>query len=521
MNADVAFVARRLLNCAIPCLLLSAADAVAMEPVTIQARDFSVATGNPSLQAWGTGTRVNVWSMSGTQTNQSIFAVTPRLPDACAVVRVEMLVVNAASAKDGQSAVYKVHLSAIADGDRIGAVEIPGKPVLARVPGKAQTVRTVVLEGGLPMPLRGAALSVRVERVPDDPGDTYTGPEGILQARILPLPEPPAAYVVQDCPGYNSWSFVSPVGDDLLCAYSRGASHTINDGDRGAFAMLSRNGGRTWLDEVEIVNDPSYGNCVEGVGTDLEGAALVWVRCFSRDSKAHEWHHDLYRTKDGVSFEKVSEQHLKSCPMQIMNVFHTKRGLMSLWFATNYKEEFPQFWGTLTSTDNGRTWTQQIVETVQFKRELPTEPSVVNLGGGRILAVARTENTGDSTLNQFQLVSTDDGLTWRKYHTNVADVLCSTPSLVYDAQTGLVSNYYYERGRRALKRRVAKADYIFDHPLEWPAPECVAIGNERSPFDGGNVNAATAGKDHVATFYSGAERGHCSVYAATIPAPSR
>ena len=44
---------------------------------------------------------------------------------------------------------------------------------------------------------------------------------------------------VQDVPGYNSWPMVQAVGDRLVCAYSRGSAHTINEGKRGVFARTS------------------------------------------------------------------------------------------------------------------------------------------------------------------------------------------------------------------------------------------------------------------------------------------
>ncbi len=65
---------------------------------------------------------------------------------------------------------------------------------------------------------------------------------------------------------------------------------------------------------------------------------------------------------------------------------------------------------------------------------------------------------------QFQVTSADGGRTWKKARTNIADVHESTPSLVCDAQTGLVANYYYQRGARLLKRRVARAADVFDNP---------------------------------------------------------
>ena len=193
--------------------------------------------------------------------------------------------------------------------------------------------------------------------------------------------------------------------------------------------------------------------------------------------------------------------------MQITDIFHVDGKLMALWFATRYREgEDDNHWGTLTSEDNGRTWKQTTMELVRQKAELPTEPCVVNLGGGRLLGLARTENGGDSLASQFQLTSLDNGVTWKKTRTNIRDVLASSPSLIYDRETGLVYNYYYERGRHVVKCRVAKADAIFDHPFDWPLPQPVLIGDEKRPHDAGNVNAVEMNGHHYLTYYSGTDK---------------
>ena len=188
-------------------------------------------------------------------------------------------------------------------------------------------------------------------------------------------------------------------------------------------------------------------------------------------------------------------------PMQVTDVFSVPGvGLMSLWFAGAYNNEKDgHSWGTLTSADNGRTWTQRTIESNLSKADWPTEQSAVYLGGGRILAIARTE-VRDA---QFQLTSEDNGRTWRRKRTNIKDVLISTPSLMFDAKNGIVYNYYYQRGAKKLKRRVAKADHIFSHPSEWPEPAVLAEGNEVRPHDAGNVNAAVYGDRHVLATYSG------------------
>ena len=86
--------------------------------------------------------------------------------------------------------------------------------------------------------------------------------------------------------------------------------------------------------------------------------------------------------------------------------------------------------------------------------------------------------------------------------TNIGDVAASTPSLILDAETGLLSNYYYERGRGILRRRVVDPDRVFGNPLNWPVSEAVAAGSQ-IPFDAGNVNATTIRDTHYLAFYSG------------------
>ncbi|MCB1091920.1 MAG: exo-alpha-sialidase, partial [Verrucomicrobiae bacterium] len=157
--------------------------------------------------------------------------------------------------------------------------------------------------------------------------------------------------------------------------------------------------------------------------------------------------------------------------------------------------------------------TQTVIESGLMKNDWPTEPAAVYLGDGRILAIARTE-TGPS---QFQITSTDFGKTWHRTRTNISDVAASTPSLILDSKTGLVSNYYYERGRGILRRRVVDPNFVFDHPLNWPGSEAVAIGSDVS-FDAGNSNATAIGARHYVSFYSG-KAPDTSVMVSALPAP--
>lgn len=307
--------------------------------------------------------------------------------------------------------------------------------------------------------------------------------------------------IVQDASGYNSWSFVQPIGKTLVCAYSRGDAHSISETCRGVYARRSLDGGLNWQAETTVVNTATHGESAIGKGLDLEGAMLLWVRCVGSP-----WRHDLYRSADGSSFERIATLQPNPMPMQITDVFHTGDGmLMSLWFAGNYRSVAEHSWGTLTSRDNGHTWSQRTVEQGLSKEEWPTEPSCVPLGDGRIIAIARMENCGvEVNSSQFQLESDDNGRTWRKSRTRIDDVCESTPSLVWDARSGLLSNYYYQRGAGVLKRRTVALSRIWNHPETWPAPEIVCHASANA-HHAGNVNACAFGDCHVCTFYSGDE----------------
>ena len=302
---------------------------------------------------------------------------------------------------------------------------------------------------------------------------------------------------ITDGAAYSSWPMIQAVSNRLVCVYSRGTKHAIEEGVRGAYVRTSDDAGETWSGETLLANDPDDCEVPIGKGLDADGAALFWVRCYSPKVKRH----DLYRSVDGIRFERIASPKLDPLPMQITDIFKVPDGLMCLWFAGDYSDRPVNSWGTMTSSDNGRTWTQCTVERNLVRGEWPTEPSAVCLGDGRILVIARTEWTG-KRLGQFQVVSRDWGRTWSRSRTNILDVKASTPSLILDRKSGRVFNYYYDRLNGLLRRRVARAEGIFDHPLEWPESEVLARGSD-APWESGNANATVCGERHVIAYYSG------------------
>lgn len=328
------------------------------------------------------------------------------------------------------------------------------------------------------------------------------------------IPELTPPLVVQNAPGYNSWPFVQVLGNKLVCAYSRGERHSIAERCRGVYARTSRNDGRTWTPETLVVNTAEFGESAIGKGLDADGAMLLWVRCVGDSCR-----HDLYRSTDGANFARIASLQPDPMPMQITDVFNVPGvGLMAFWFAGRYRDLPENSWGTLASADNGVSWKQTVVEAGLEKGDWPTEPSGVYLGDGRIIAIARVEKTGDAAGHgQFQLESADGGATWKKRRTNIGDVRESTPCLLWDADSGRLSNYYFQRGQGVLKRRVASPPQVWGTPLAWPAPEIVSAGSKKD-YHAGNVNATALGKTHFCAFYSGNEI-QTEVVIASVPSP--
>ncbi|WP_237227857.1 sialidase family protein [Rubinisphaera sp. JC750] len=479
-------------------------------PVFLTANDLSIATGQPSLVLMSSvSTHIPVWSLSGGTPGQSVSGVAPGFSDEYDAVKVEIVVTsNDQTTNPKFTDAYRVHLSQLVDHEPFTSRYKLGKPVQTALPAGPLHTRTILLESYYEI-VPDAPLMVRIQREPALPEDTFTRPTGLAAVKVTPLKAPASAHVVQDVPGYNSWPMIQAIGDTLVCTYSRGSAHTIGEDARAVYARTSTDGGKTWTAESTVADTPGYGEVPVGKGLDADGAMLLWVRRVGK-----EWGHDLYRSEDGVNFTLLATPELEAQPVQITDVFSVPEvGLMCLWFGGSYQKDNSHNWGLMTSDDNGRTWTQRTIESGLTHEDWPTEPAAVYLGEGRILGIARTE----SGTSQFQMISTDAGQTWTRSRTNISDIRASTPSLIYDAETGLLSNYYYERGRGILRCRVVDADFIFNRPQSWPGSQAVAIGSTVA-LDSGNANATVIGDTHYISFYSG-KAPDTSVMVSEHPAP--
>ena len=315
--------------------------------------------------------------------------------------------------------------------------------------------------------------------------------------------------IVQSACGYNSWPMLQNIKSRLICIYSRGSRHSIGEPERAVYARHSDDYGETWSREITVCNSAGFGDVPTGKGFDDTGAALFWVRrCKAGKDNWNDLqlYHDLYRSVDGVSFEKISSPWLSPDPMQITDIFHIpeKNVMMSLWFAGNYQEKNSNSWGTLISEDNGVSWKQNVIEDKLPATQWPTEQSAVYLGNGKIFAIARHEpdkTEAPEKKVQFQLESDDFGKSWSKKLTNINDIWESTPSLLLGAD-GKIYNYYYQRRAGLLKRRVVAAEKIIGTPLAWCAPEILTAASADA-CNAGNVNAVAVGGQHFVAYYTG------------------
>ncbi len=484
--------------------------------ICLGANDMSIATGQPSLVPMSSGsTHIPVWSLSGSTAGQSVVGLVSGLPSGCVAVKIEIVVTTTDPATNPMyEDVYRVHLSQMTENAPFSDRHVLGTPVRTALPAAPCRTRTIVLESCCPVEST-APLCVRIQREPEDPADSFTRPTGLAMVKVTPLEALAEPRVVQNVAGYNSWPMIQAIGTKLVCVYSRGTKHSIGEDIRAVYARTSPDQGKTWTPESVVANSSGCGEVAVGKGLDSTGAMLLWVRRIGRD-----WNHDLYRTTDGVTFTRIATPRFDVAPVQITDVFAVPTvGLMALWFAGRYDDGPSHSWGTLTSRDNAVTWIQTTVESGLTRAQWPTEPAAVYLGRGKILAVARTEQ-GDTTSmrSQFQLVSSDYGATWTRTQTNIGDVSISTPSLILDSETGLLTNYYYQRGRGVLRRRVVDPNTVFCHPLNWPGSDAVAAGSP-IPIDAGNVNATAVNGTHYLAFYSG-KAPDAAILLSVVPAPT-
>lgn len=281
---------------------------------------------------------------------------------------------------------------------------------------------------------------------------------------------------------YNSWPIIAYRDGEVICMYTRGTSHSDSKSD--TYYKKSLNG-VTWDSPKRFLDTFKRENAT-GKGYDSLGNVLFWIRS-DNDFLLYKY--------DGSDFTLVTTVEMNEFA-HVGDIISCEGALVC--FYNTYGES--RDYGVLRSTDNGANWIKIPIAEDQSAPSVPTEISGVYLGSGKILAIGRKDISG-GTNAQFQLQSTDSGLTWSLAYTNIEDISASTASLILDSIAQKVYNYYYNRSTGELKVRVDDVTSVWNNPTNWSAPSVIATGGTGE--DAGNANATANGRTHYIAYYSG------------------
>lgn len=291
---------------------------------------------------------------------------------------------------------------------------------------------------------------------------------------------------------YTAWPFVGTTDNKAVCVYSRNTQHE-NDSTSAIYSKASKDG-IIWSLEQRIIDTEADRDTITGKGNNSDGDMIFWNRVGSPFSNYYE----LYKTSDGITFTKVSKQTFSPVVGHMGDIISVPTvGLVSFYNTFGSTRT----WGMAVSADDGETWTLTPIESNISDSECPTEISGAYVSDGKILAIGR-KDASSGTHALFQIESSDYGSTWTKEYTNIDDIYSSTPSLIYDSTSQLLSLFYYQRGIGALRMRRNMLSEVWNNPTGWNASNVIAHGST-SLSDAGNVNAVMFKTYQIVSFYSG------------------
>ena len=85
-----------------------------------------------------------------------------------------------------------------------------------------------------------------------------------------------------------------------------------------------------------------------------------------------------------------------------------------------------------------------------YKAACPAELECAFISDDKIIVLGR-KDAADATVAMFQLESSDNGKTWAKKYTNIFDAYGSSPSVIFDRETGKICLYYFARAASAAQ----------------------------------------------------------------------
>jgi hypothetical protein len=463
-------------------------------PRFLSQRSLSLASGSPTESTQTSGsTIVPTWQLPKAAAS-SVSGLVTALPRQTGGVKIEAIIAGSGSDASASNCSLRAVVTPMKPGLSWSATQWFGNPNVTPMPF-THSQRSKVLEAYVPLDDSTLPLAVRVTRESADQFDAWGASVNLAGVKVTPVAAPPNPETVVTTDAYNAWPMTwSLPSGKLVCAYSKRTIHGQPDSTSSVVMRTSVDDGVTWSAESTIRDNPSFDDSTVGRGYDSTGRMLLWVRTSTGNG------FELYRSADeGGTWVSISSPVMPHPTIQITDVFSVPTvGLMSFWMGFTDQRR----WGIVTSADDGLTWSATTVEaTATTDANWPTEISGAYIGGGKIIAIGRSELAdGSSNASFYQLTSADYGATWSRNRTNITDIYKSTPSVIWDGTT--LHLYYYRRlWGTLLKRKVDDpGNTVWGAPRTWPDASIVAIGG-RTNQDDGNVNAVAHDDGHKVFWY--------------------
>lgn len=273
--------------------------------------------------------------------------------------------------------------------------------------------------------------------------DLGAAPEGARQqvasSRPSDVVNVPAITIFRDPGRYVSFPDVKRIACNRLLCVFRDASFPEKvqhiERDARIVGCISDDNGLHWSSPSVIYDDPACQND-PSIAVLRDGRLLLtffnWVGVrtasapaedspFARKVNHGDWGtwaepggvHILWGRADPLKWDPPAAHLCGSAKVlraTSSKVLQTRRGTLLLPVYGGSREKPVDQAYVLRSTDNGRTWGDEILIAADPAGRIDMhEPALVETAPGHILAVMRTANAGD---HLYSTRSTDDGLTW-------------------------------------------------------------------------------------------------------------
>lgn len=245
--------------------------------------------------------------------------------------------------------------------------------------------------------------------------------------------------------GSSSFAFIAPVcalfvypSGHIQAIFRAGATH-VSAGDYGVIQVAdSFDGGATWQASITILLESKVDLRNVGGGVLPDGRAILGVSRYNPDTGT--WLSlDLWVSDDeGVTWARINQFPARQIPgSQGYSGFSWNQKLIPLGSNT-FGVPWYELSGTSSSAlhllktqDRGQTWSYiLIVNTTTAQYDQPLEHTVVHVGGGRMICVARTDNPSG---HMWWFPSLNGGASWTSI--GVMDSLDSgTSSMTMDVE---------------------------------------------------------------------------------------